>query len=286
MNDVINRLDKKTFSFDENKDGSTTFGDYKAKVLQDIRSNLTEQEKSLISFPESDNQKTLNTEAVDIKLHIQSHKFYQDINIFVKLNYDADSIADRVNNKIITVLQTGGYKTSESASKYAQEIKKEINDLLTPAEKQSGYQISGWENATIYWPKLDRDPNQPFPLSIQIGEDKAKAKITLEFQYYEQKKVLDDPREAGPGGGLLIDSMSSADWKKGLAINEINQAWGSLGGIDSSLFPDVVYKQVLKPGEKTQPITNKKEVECEMYFKDGVLGYTQNHPRYFYVEGE
>ena len=150
------------------------------------------------------------------------------------------------------------------------------------------------DNNNISWPYWEGnikngqeiDPNQPIPLTIQIGQDKAQANITLEFQYYEQKKVLDDLNTAkDPNDGLLIDSMSPTDWEQGLAIIEINQDWEGLGGIVDSLYPDVVYKQVLKPREPTQPILHQKPLLCEMYFKDGILGYTQNHPRYFYVEG-
>ena len=289
VDDIINRLEKHgTFGLNEKQDGSQVFSDYKVTVLEDIKSTLTEQEKGLVSFPASDNPKKLSAaNATDIDVNIQSH----DIQIPIKLNYDADSIADKINNQtIIKVLQTGGYKPSESASKYAQEIKKEINDLLTSDEQKSGYKISNLQqvldNTNIYWPYLNKtieeevDPNQPIPLNIQIGEDKAKAKITLEFQYYKQKKELDDPRNGEKQNALPVHLGShetiKPPWDEGI-IKELDSDWESIGGLTTSLYSDVVYK----------PVTLRKDtpVLVKMYFKDGILGYTKNHPLSFYVEG-
>ena len=206
-----------------------------------------------------------------------------------------NDIANKINDKTITVLQSGVYKPSELANNYTKGIEKQINNLLTPIEQKSGYQISGWDNTNIYWPYLnkatgkevDKNKKNPIPLNIKIGQDiaKVKAKITLEFQYYKQKKVLDDPREASQSNPLPIEETTVAEWNQGLAREDINQAWGDSGGLTGDLEKDVIYKQVLEPGEPVQPITDQQAVECELYFKDGILGYTQNHPRYFYVKG-
>ena len=199
VNDVVNRIKDKFFAVNEDNQGDLNFGSYSKQFLKEVKEPLANNEQNLVSFANSENQKPINAEKpTNINLHIQSHKIYQDIDIPVKLNYDAQSIANAIAGKTITVLQSGVYKASESASKYTTEIKQQINNLLTPVEQQSDYQISGWENATIYWPKWDQEPNQPIPLNIQIGGDKKNASITLEFQYYQQKKVLDNPNISCP----------------------------------------------------------------------------------------
>ena len=197
VDDVVYKLKDKSFAVNEDKQGDLNFGSCSQQVSKEIKQVLSYDEQDLISFAKSENPTPINAEKLtNIKLHIQSHKIYQDINIPVKLNYDAQSIADKISDKRIIVPQTDGYKPSESANKYTTEIKQQINNLLTPAEKQSDYTISGWENANIYWPYWkgskktghEVDPNKPIPLTIEIGTDTAQASITLEFQYYEQKK--------------------------------------------------------------------------------------------------
>ena len=98
--------------------------------------------------------------------------------------------------------------------------------------------------------------------------------------------MLDNPTIATQEGPASIDSVTAQQWKDGVEKSVLDTYWESIGGLTNTLEDDVVYKQVLIPGEKTQPITDTKPVKCELYFKDGVLGYTENHPRYFYVEGQ
>ena len=288
VDDVVNRLDKQTFNVDEIKTGSKIFSDYKSTVLQDIKSNLNDQEKGLVRFPSSDDDIKLDTNAKEIDVHIQSHQIQNDIDVPVKLNYDAQSIANAINAKTITVLQTGGYKPSESANKYTTKIGQQIKNLLTPAEKQSNYTISGWENANIYWPYWkgskktghEVDPNKPIPLTIEIGTDTAQASITLEFQYYEQKKVLNDQRIASEETPLPVHMGShktiNPPWDQA-TIGELDDEWKFMGGLTNSLYSDVVY----------EPVVLKKGIPVlvKMYFKDGLFNYTKNNPLSFHVEG-
>ena len=144
VDDVVYKIKGKTFTVNEDKQGDLNFGSYSQQVLKEVTKFLANDEQDLVSFAKSENPTPINAKnPTNINLHIQSHKIYQDIAIPVKLNYDAQSIADTINGKTITVLQTGGYQQSESASKYTKEIKQQINNLLTPAEQQSGYTISG-----------------------------------------------------------------------------------------------------------------------------------------------
>ena len=188
VDNVVNQLKNKSFAVNEDNQGDHHFGSYSNEFLKDIKQVLSYNEQDLISFAKSENPTPINAEKeTNINLHIQSHKIFNDINIHVKLNYDAQSIANAIDNKTITVLQSGVYKSSESASKYTKDIKQQINNLLNPDEQQSGYQISGWEKSTIYWPYWEGnpktgqevDPNQTIPLTIQIGQDKAQTNITV-----------------------------------------------------------------------------------------------------------
>ena len=201
----------------------------------------------------------------------------------------ANDIANKINNKTIIVQQKGVYKQSQLASTYTSEIKSQINNLLTPDEQKSGYQISGWENVSIYWPYLNKttgeeiDNNKLVPFNIQVGQCKSKLtpKIILEFKYYKQKKVLDNPRNGEKQNSLPVHLGShetiKPPWDEGI-IKELDFDWETIGGLTTSLYSDVVYK----------PVTLRKDttVSVKMYFKDGILGYTKNHPRYFYVEAD
>ena len=287
VNDIINKLKDKTFAVNEDNQGDLNFGSYSQQVLNEVTKLLANDEKQLVSFAKSENLTPINAEkTTNINLHVQSHKIYQDIDISVKLNYDAQSIADTISNqKIITVLQTGGYKSSESANKYTEEIKKQINNLLTPTQQQSGYQISGWGDTTIYWPYWDKiagekDKNQKFHITIAIGSDIATAKIRLEFKYYQEKKILDDPRSGEKENSLPVHLGSyqtvNPPWDEGI-IDELNSEWEARGGLTQSLYSDVDYKELsLKKGIS---------ILVGIYFKDGIFDYTEQHPVPFYAKG-
>ena len=263
VDDIIHRLDKQTFNIDENRDGIKTFENYKSTLLKDIRSNLTEQEKNLISFPVGDNAKKLNAEnSTDIDVHIQSDNVVNDISINVNLKHDATSIANAVNGKIITVFQKKLYQQKEKASDYLSEIQSQI---LTPIEQKSGYQISKLQtilaNTYIYWPYWNKNTREEFDqneynlvnLTIKIGQDIAPTSVTLEFKYYQQKELIDDPAEGSystpfkiPTGDKTVPG-DQKDWDAFQIKTELDSAFG-LG--DFSQY--VTYKPViLKPGKIT-----------------------------------
>ena len=289
VNEITRSLENQKFIVDENPNGINTFNNYKKIVLKNIQDKLSDQEKSLVSLPSRDNTIKLNTNSTPpkaIDVHIKSHKIVNDINIYVQLKYNAQSIANAINGKTITVLQTGGYKQSESTNKYKTSIESQINNLLTSAEQQSGYQISGWENTTIYWPywegnkKTGReiDKNILIPLTINIGQDiaKVKAKITLEFKYNHQKKVIDDPNFASKDTALQVPTRGqkvSGDQKTWTAdqIDEaLDTAWNF--GADFKNYVTFVPTTLIP----NQPVVVK--MYCPL------LGYTIDNPRYFYAE--
>ena len=260
VNDIIHRLDKKTFNVDEKTDGIKTFENYKSTLLKDIQSNLTEQEKNLVSFPVGDNAKKLNAEnSTDIDVHIQSDNVKNDISINVILKHDATSIANAVNSKIITVFQKKLYQQKEKASDYLSEIQSQI---LTPSEQKSGYQISNLQtilaNTYIYWPYWNKttgeeDLNQQISLDIKIGQDIASTSVTLEFKYYQQKELMDDPAEGSHLTPFEISTNDTTvpgdkkDWQQDQIKSDLDGAWG-FGNFEQY----VTYKPViLKPGKET-----------------------------------
>ena len=242
VNDVISRLDKQTFDIDENPNGNRTFGDYKSTVLKDIQAKLNDQEKDLVSLPAIDNQKQLSAEKASvIDVHIQSHKIQNDININLNLKHDAQSIANAVNGKIITVFQKKLYQQKEKASDYLSEIQSQI---LTPSEQKSGYQIPNLQtilaNTYIYWPywnkntreEFDQNQYNPVNLTIKIGEDVASTSVTLEFQYYQEKELIDDPAQGTYSTPFLIPTNHTTvpgdkkDWDAYQIKTELDSAWG------------------------------------------------------------
>ena len=261
VNDIIHRLDKQTFNVDENTDGIKIFENYKPTLLKDIQSNLTEQEKNLVSFPVGDNKKKLNAEnSTDIDVHIQSDNVENDISINVNLKHDATSIANAVNGKIITVFQKKLYQQKEKASDYLSEIQSQI---LTPGEIKSGYQIPNLQtilaNTYIYWPywnnnireEFDQNQYNSVNLTIKIGQDTASTSVTLEFKYYQQKELMDNPGNGSNSTPFGIftgnKTVDKTDWDAYQIKTKLDSAWG-LGNFQQY----VTYKPViLKPGKIT-----------------------------------
>ena len=280
VNDIIKKLEGKSFSVNEDKKGDHNFASYKNQVLQEVKQDLSLDEKNLVSFPDFDNQKQINAEAeTKIDLHIQAHSIQNDINIPVTLNSDAQSIADKLDGDTFTVLQTGGYQNWQPAKDYSAEIK---NDLLTPAEQAEGYKVSGWEQSQIGWPYWDNktghevDPNKLINIPVAIGKDVATAKIKFEFKDYLAKQKLDDPNEGSKTipfeistGGQTIPGTTKA-WRKAIIKNKLDTAW-----VFSSSFRKYV-------SYKSTKLIPHQPVLVKLYCS--FLGFTKNNPRYFYAE--
>ena len=106
VNDVVNKLQGKSFAVKEDKNGDHNFSEYNDQVLQEVKQYLSSNEKDLVSFLSSEDQKKINAEKITmIDLHIQSHSVQKNINIPVKLNNDAESIAQNIDGKTVGVLQ-------------------------------------------------------------------------------------------------------------------------------------------------------------------------------------
>lgn len=290
VNDITHRLQNQSYLLHEIRSGSKNFGDYETKVLQDMQKNLKPEEKNLISFPTSDQQKQLDIKTIKIDVHIQSHSIMNDVNINVRLKKDAQSIADEIGGNKITLLQNDGYHQQDKVSNHWDEMEAQ---LLTPIEVRDGFRISktSLENKYVYWPywdektKTEVDKNVLILIQIEIGKDTAWTTVHLEFDNYQQKEVLDNPYQASEANPIKIKSSTAEQWNDGDCIDNLNTAWEKLGGLPYNLESYVVYEQVLQPGEKNQPITKTKPIECKLYFKDSTFGYSQDNPRDFWVQG-
>ena len=286
VNDIIHRLDKKTFNVDEKTDGIKTFENYKSTLLKDIQSNLTEQEKNLVSFPVGDNKKKLNAEnSTDIDVHIQSDNVENDISINVNLKHDATSIANAVNGKIITVFQKKLYQQKEKASDYLSEIQSQI---LTPSEQKSGYKISNLQtilaNTYIYWPywnnktgeEFDQNEYNPVNLTIKIGQDTASTSVTLEFKYYQQKELIDDPAEGSKDSPEEVNTNGKSvppiqsDWYNANIKSKLDSSWAF-----ESFSQYVSYMPLSTIGPNIPSVAG---LLCPL------LGITQNHFRMFWIK--
>ena len=301
VNDVINRLKKhKAFGLNENQDGSKTFINYKTEVLQDIKSNLTEQEKSLVSFPSSDNTKTLNAKGwTYIHVDIQSHNIKHEIDINVKLNSDAQSIADILDTKTITVYTPIRGKpdpyssfTLSPISAYQSQIKDQIQKLLTSKGIKSNYGITfNWNDPyTKLIDNLSWVNNAIIGLTINVGtKDNSMPfyiQVKLEFHsiYTQQKEDIDDPNE---GSELYPKQINTAgttvppsDWQTDGIKDLLDDSW-DFGDFNKyvSYKPTIISNgwEYNKQTKRYQKITNQVKMYCPL------LGWTEKNPRYFYV---
>ena len=292
VDDITTRLKDKNFQIDEHSNGSKTFFDYKAKVLQNIKSKLTSQEKSLVSFPEIDNPKKLSAaNATDIDVHVQSHKIYQDIDINVKLNSDAQSIADKLDTQTITIykpIQGPPDKfnsfTLSPISAYQTQIETEIQKLLTSEGVKSDYKINFNWSVNLKTNKIvtiDWIHNVDVNLNVNIGADTSYP-VTIHVQlafnsiYTQQKDEIDDPAEGSYNGPEQVNTggatVKPSEWKDYQMVEQLNSAWN----FESfSQYVSYVPINTLVPNT---PV--KEKLLCPL------LGYTKNNPRYFYVEAQ
>ena len=115
---------------------------------------------------------------------------------------------------------------------------------------------------------------EPF-LNFNINASKAPP------DYSSEKNVLDNPSNASKTDPIPIPVGSSkqilpSDWKSDQVITLLNQNWSQMGGLVESLIPYVSYQPV--------KIIYNQTTLCEMYLP--ILGFTKDHPRYFYIEGD
>ena len=99
--------------------------------------------------------------------------------------------------------------------------------------------------------------------------------------YSSEKKVLDNPLIGDKTSPITIDiggnkQILPSDWQRKQIITLLNLDWGDLGGLVDSLIPYVSYEPV--------KIIYNQPTLCEMYLP--ILGFTKDHPRYFYIEGD
>ena len=112
-------------------------------------------------------------------------------------------------------------------------------------------------------------------LSFNIQASKANP------DYSQQKKVLDDPTYGSQTYPIHIymgsagDKIPPSDWPADNVASVLNQGWEGEGGLIPALFKYVKYNPVT--------IIRNKLVLCD--FTLPILGFTKEHPRYFYIKG-
>ena len=138
-----------------------------------------------------------------------------------------------------------------------------------------------------------KDPHIPlYSIQYPIKERKIKpAKVTpyiktqlaenLLIDYSPQKRALDNALNGSKAYPLLfhvwgVTPIPATDWKKDQVASTLNQEWINMKGLVDSLIPYVSYKPV-------KIIFNQPSLS-EMYLP--ILGFTKEHPRPFYIEGD
>ena len=272
----------------ENTSGNKSFSVYKQAVITQLKAKLPTNLKNLISIsnqyddlvlPDTSFQSKFN-----IQVNIQKNKIKRVAQIYVRLNYDATTITDKIDNLLIDVQQNNpAFQTSEPLSKYQVNIKNQINSKLTSAEQGSGYKLTftNLASQTIAWPTNEAWAPQAYAFTLLIGSDSATGNVKIEFLYSQQYKVLDDPTYGDQSSPIQIamgsagDEIPPSQWQADQVSSYLNEGWEGYGGLIPALEQYVTYKPVT--------IIRNKAVLCEMYLP--ILGFTKEHPRYFYIRG-
>ena len=308
VNDINSHLKNKTFGVDENINGYQNFTYYRSKILEDIQSKLTEQEKDLVSLPSNDNTKTLNAkEPTAIQVDIQSHNVSGYVDVYVKLNNDAQSIADKLDTKTITVykpLQGPPDKyhsfTLSPISAYQSQIETQINQLLTSEGVKINYGIHFiWNDPkTQLIDNLSWVHNAIVGLNINVGQDIFKktvyiqVKLAFDPNYTQAKADIDNPKDGSYTDPKQVDTggqtVKKDDWDNYNIDNKLSAAWAFEG---FSQYVSYVPNKLIY-GEEYNPQTKQKEkIKNQVTMYCPLLGYTKGdpakkiiaNPRTFYV---
>ncbi len=143
------------------------------------------------------------------------------------------------------------------------------SDNYTWEESYSSYQTTpqGWNIINL----SNLEPFLKFSISAhKTAPNYKNEQLALEDQTKASKESPINIYTPAKSGKIL-----ASDWDGDQITNTLNETWKVLGGLDQDLYPDVSYKHV--------NITRGKMVLCEMYLP--LLGFTKEHPRYFYIKG-
>ena len=291
VDDTYYAINNLKLGVSENTSGNKSFSVYKQEVINQLQAKLPTNLKNLISIsgqyddlilPDIKFQSKFN-----IQVNIQKNQIKRVAQIYVRLNYDATTITNKIDNLLIDVQQsTSAFQPTEPLSKYQASIKNQINAKLTSAEQSSGYQLTFTNVAsqTIAWPTKNNYRTwkpEAYDFTLLIGSDSAQGNVKIEFLYSQQKKVLDDPTYGDQSSPIQIamgsagDTIPPSDWKKQFIRVDLNAGWEDEGGLTTALEKYVTYKPVT--------IIRNKLVLSEMYLP--ILGFTKESPRPFYIKG-
>ena len=288
VDDTYYAINNLKLGVSENTSGNKKFSVYKQAVINQLQAKLPTSLKNLISISSQyDNLVLPDTKfqsKFNIQVNIQKHKIKRVAQIYVRLNYDATTITDKIDNLLIDVQQnTPAFQTSEPLSKYQVNIKNQINTKLTSAEQSSGYQLTftNLASQTIAWPTNEAWTPQAYAFTLLIGSDSATGNVKIEFLYSQQYKVLDDPTYGSQTYPIHIymgsagDKIPPSQWKADQIVSDLNEGWESFDGLTRALEQYVTYKPVT--------IIRNKLVLSEMYL--AIFGFTKENPRPFYIMG-
>ena len=288
VDDTYYAINNLKLGVSENTSGNKKFSVYKQAVINQLQAKLPTSLKNLISISSQyDNLVLPDTKfqsKFNIQVNIQKHKIKRVAQIYVRLNYDATTITDKIDNLLIDVQQnTPAFQTSEPLSKYQVNIKNQINTKLTSAEQSSGYQLTftNLASQTIAWPTNEAWTPQAYAFTLLIGSDSATGNVKIEFLYSQQYKVLDDPTYGSQTYPIHIymgsagDEIPPSQWKADQITSDLNEGWEGYGGLIPALEQYVTYKPVT--------IIKNKLVLSEMYL--AIFGFTKENPRPFYIMG-
>ena len=291
VDDTYYAINNLKLGVSENTSGNKKFIVYKQAVINQLKAKLPTNLKNLISISDQYDDLILPDikfqSKFNIQVNIQKNKIKRVAQIYVRLNYDATTIADKIDNLLIDVQQnTPAFQPKESLSKYQANVKSQINAKLTSAEQSSGYQLTFTNVAsqTIAWPTKNNYSTwkpQAYDFTLLIGSDSAQGNVKIEFLYSQQKKVLDDPTygyQSSPiqlSMGSAGDTIPPSQWKSDQIVSDLNEGWEWFDGLTRALEQYVTYKPVT--------IIRNKLVLTEMYLP--ILGFTKESPRPFYIMG-
>ena len=166
-----------------------------------------------------------------------------------------------------------------------------VNNYSAYNEKRQNYEWSTYATGSVdprwHW----TNQKKPFSKSWNTNINTSKITPDISFDiiadradpdYSSEKAILDDPRNSDKGDAIpfamgLAQTIPPSDWPKDGVVDLLNGAWESMGGLVPELYNDVVYTPVT--------LIKGTPVLVQMYFKDGILGFTKNNPLYFYVKG-
>ncbi len=181
VNSIINTLKQANkYGVKELSSGSHLFKDYKNNVLEQIQNKIIKNYRNFVSFKSDQDNITLTNSYKTIVLTIKNGNYIKTLNVYVRLGYDAQSIANKLKdtNNYVNILGSN----IQTISNYEANIKIKLNQKLRQDE------IAACNITLINPDQLLISSLKNVSIQVKVGSDIVNTNVKVALNY---KKITE-----------------------------------------------------------------------------------------------